>query len=95
MKVLSIWDAADATHSLISKVKKKIEKKKVVFVLSSLEAVVLGPHHLVLFFGLWQDFVTWDMEFILKSACLCVCMCVLGVCVYMYNTHTSTGWCKL
>lgn len=30
MKVFSIWDAADATHSLISQVKKKksIKKKK-------------------------------------------------------------------
>lgn len=67
-----------------------------VFVLSSLEAGILSPNHLVLlFFGLWQDFITWDVEFILKSVCLCVCMCVLGVCVYMYNTHTFTGWCKL
>lgn len=67
-----------------------------VFVLSSLKAGMLSPHHLVLlFFGLWQDFITWDVEFILKSVCLCVCMCVLGVCVYMYNTHTFTGWCKL
>lgn len=46
MKVLSIWDAADATHSLISQVEKKHRIfffKEVVFVLSSLEAVVLGP----------------------------------------------------
>lgn len=66
------------------------------FVLSSLEAIMLPPPSLgAALLGLWQDFVTWNVEFILKSVCLCVCMCILGVCVYMYNTHTSTGWCKL
>lgn len=67
-----------------------------VFVLSSLEAGILSPPPL-------GAALLWTMAglcylgcgVILKSVCLCVCMCILGVCVYMYNTHTSTGWCKL
>lgn len=69
-----------------------------VFVLSSLEAGVSSPPPPL------GAALPWPMAGLCDLGCgvdfnecvsVCVCMCVLGVCVYMYNTPTSTGWCKL